>query len=161
MGFFQDTTNKEVNNSLWVEKYRPQKLEEYVGNEHLKQKVNDYLQSGDIPHLLFFGKAGTGKLANVEGLQGRLQFQENVQQGFEIESQKDAMERMQGDEGLGNMDLMKMMQMMGAPGAPAPTKDSDEPEGPEGPEDPESDECKKVATDVEPVETETTVVKEE
>tara|TARA_Y100000356_G_scaffold131178_1_gene134515 strand:+ start:179 stop:1129 length:951 start_codon:yes stop_codon:yes gene_type:complete len=61
MGFFQDTTNKEVNNSLWVEKYRPQKLEEYVGNEHLKQKVNDYLQSGDIPHLLFFGKAGTGK----------------------------------------------------------------------------------------------------
>lgn len=49
----------------------------------------------------FFGKAGTGKLANVEGLQGRLQFQENVQQGFEIESQKDAMERMQGDEGLG------------------------------------------------------------
>ena len=49
----------------------------------------------------FFGKAGTGKLANVEGLQGRLQFQENVQQGFEIESQKSAMERMQGDEGLG------------------------------------------------------------
>ena len=48
-----------------------------------------------------FGKAGTGKLANVEGLQGRLQFEENVQQGFEIESQKDAMERMQGDEGLG------------------------------------------------------------
>ena len=61
MGFFQDTTNKEVNNSLWVEKYRPQKLEEYVGNKHLKQKVSDYLQSGDIPHLLFFGKAGTGK----------------------------------------------------------------------------------------------------
>ena len=61
MGFFQDTTNKEVNNSLWVEKYRPQKLDEYVGNEHLKSKVKDYLTSGDIPHLLFFGKAGTGK----------------------------------------------------------------------------------------------------
>ena len=61
MGFFQDTTNKEVNNSLWVEKYRPHKLDEYVGNEHLKSKVKDYLTSGDIPHLLFFGKAGTGK----------------------------------------------------------------------------------------------------
>jgi len=61
MGFFQDTTNKEVNNSLLVEKYRPQKLDEYVGNEHLKSKVKDYLTSGDIPHLLFFGKAGTGK----------------------------------------------------------------------------------------------------
>ena len=61
MAFFEDTTNQEVNNSLWVEKYRPRKLTEYVGNEHLKQKVSDYLQSGDVPHLLFFGKAGTGK----------------------------------------------------------------------------------------------------
>ena len=61
MSFFEDTTNQEVNNSLWVEKYRPRKLTEYVGNEHLKQKVSDYLQSGDVPHLLFFGKAGTGK----------------------------------------------------------------------------------------------------
>jgi len=61
MGFFEDTTNQEINNSLWVEKYRPRKLTEYVGNEHLKQKVSDYLQSGDVPHLLFFGKAGTGK----------------------------------------------------------------------------------------------------
>ena len=61
MAFFEDTTNEEINNSLWVEKYRPRKLTEYVGNEHLKQKVSDYLQSGDVPHLLFFGKAGTGK----------------------------------------------------------------------------------------------------
>ena len=61
MGFFEDTTNQEVNNSLCVEKYRPRKLTEYVGNEHLKKKVSDYLQSGDVHHLLFFGKAGTGK----------------------------------------------------------------------------------------------------
>ena len=61
MAFFEDTSNQEINNSLWVEKYRPRKLTEYVGNEHLKQKVSDYLQSGDVPHLLFFGKAGTGK----------------------------------------------------------------------------------------------------
>jgi DNA polymerase III delta prime subunit len=61
MAFFEDKETEEVNNSLWVEKYRPQKLDEYVGNEHLKTKVADYLQSGDVPHLLFFGKAGTGK----------------------------------------------------------------------------------------------------
>ena len=61
MAFFEDNINETVNNSLWVEKYRPRKLDEYVGNEHLKQKVSDYLQSGDVPHLLFFGKAGTGK----------------------------------------------------------------------------------------------------
>lgn len=61
MAFFEDNTNEQVNNSLWVEKYRPKKLQDYVGNEHLKTKVADYLQSGEVPHLLFFGKAGTGK----------------------------------------------------------------------------------------------------
>ena len=47
--------------TLWVEKYRPQSLDTYIGNEHLKSKVNVYLESGDLPHLLLFGKAGTGK----------------------------------------------------------------------------------------------------
>ena len=47
--------------SLWVEKHRPSKLEDYVGNEHLKSKVEGYLETGDIPHLLLYGKAGTGK----------------------------------------------------------------------------------------------------
>ena len=63
MGFFEQTqdTETEVSNTLWTEKYRPKNLQEYVGNEHLKQKVADYLESGDVPHLLFFGKAGTGK----------------------------------------------------------------------------------------------------
>jgi len=63
MAFFEDnnTNESKVSNSLWVEKYRPSKLTEYVGNEHLKEKVSDYLQNGEIPHLLFFGKAGTGK----------------------------------------------------------------------------------------------------
>tara|TARA_B100000902_G_scaffold57613_1_gene64525 strand:- start:12741 stop:13664 length:924 start_codon:yes stop_codon:yes gene_type:complete len=51
-------TNK---HTLWVEKYRPTTLDTYIGNEHLKGKVEAYLESGDLPHLLLFGKAGTGK----------------------------------------------------------------------------------------------------
>jgi len=50
-----------VKHSLWVEKYRPTQLDNYIGNEHLKSKVSVYLESGDIPHLLLFGRAGTGK----------------------------------------------------------------------------------------------------
>ena len=46
---------------LWCEKYRPQNLDQYIGNQHLKDKVKRYLQSEDIPHLLLYGKAGTGK----------------------------------------------------------------------------------------------------
>ena len=51
----------EIKNSLWVEKYRPQSLDTYIGNEHLKSKVKLYLESGDLPHLLLYGRAGTGK----------------------------------------------------------------------------------------------------
>ena len=46
---------------LWVEKYRPDSLNTYIGNEHLKEKVKIYLESEDVPHLLLYGKAGTGK----------------------------------------------------------------------------------------------------
>ena len=50
-----------MSHSLWVEKYRPKDLSTYIGNEHLKEKVKVYLESEDVPHLLLFGKAGTGK----------------------------------------------------------------------------------------------------
>ena len=52
---------KNLSNTLWVEKYRPNNLDTYMGNEHLKDKVSAYLESGDLPHLLLYGKAGTGK----------------------------------------------------------------------------------------------------
>ena len=47
--------------TLWVEKYRPSTLDTYIGNDQLKSKVAVYLESGDLPHLLLYGKAGTGK----------------------------------------------------------------------------------------------------
>ena len=60
MSFFEQKEEM-VDNSLWVEKYRPTKLDDYVGNEHLKEKVSGYIESEDVPHLLLFGRAGTGK----------------------------------------------------------------------------------------------------
>jgi len=50
-----------VSNTLWVEKYRPSSIDTYIGNEHLLDKVSVYLESGDLPHLLLYGRAGTGK----------------------------------------------------------------------------------------------------
>jgi len=47
--------------TIWTEKYRPSSLDTYIGNEHIVEKVKIYLQNGDIPHLLFYGGAGTGK----------------------------------------------------------------------------------------------------
>lgn len=50
-----------MSNSLWVEKYRPDTLEGYVGNEHILEKVKIYIENEDVPHLLLYGVAGTGK----------------------------------------------------------------------------------------------------
>jgi DNA polymerase III delta prime subunit len=36
-------------------------MDTYIGNELLKSKVSIYIESGDLPHLLLYGRAGTGK----------------------------------------------------------------------------------------------------
>jgi len=51
--------NKE--HSLWVEKYRPTTLDNYVGNENIKKSISTYLNQNDIQNLIFYGPAGTGK----------------------------------------------------------------------------------------------------
>ena len=50
-----------MSNSLWVEKYRPSDLTDYIGSEGFIKNVTDYINQQDIPHLLLYGKAGTGK----------------------------------------------------------------------------------------------------
>ena len=47
--------------SLLVERYRPVTLENYVGNEHIKKSIQQYLSQNDIQNLIFYGPAGTGK----------------------------------------------------------------------------------------------------
>ena len=46
---------------IWNEKYRPTSLDSYIGNEHLKSKVSIFIETNDPPHLLFYGRSGTGK----------------------------------------------------------------------------------------------------
>ena len=48
-------------NTLWTELFRPSTLEGYIGNEHIIDKAKIWIEAGDVPHLLFYGSAGTGK----------------------------------------------------------------------------------------------------
>ena len=50
-----------TDHSLLVEKYRSKNLDEYVGNEHIKKSIQQYLDQGDIQNFIFQGPAGTGK----------------------------------------------------------------------------------------------------
>lgn len=46
---------------IWIEKYRPSKLEEVIGQKHVVKSLKAYIKSGSIPHMLFAGPAGVGK----------------------------------------------------------------------------------------------------
>lgn len=50
-----------IQNSIWTEKYRPQNLDEYIGNDDVKKKIKNWLDQGDVPSLLLYGSAGGGK----------------------------------------------------------------------------------------------------
>jgi replication factor C small subunit len=47
--------------TLWIEKYRSENLEQYIGNDAVKNRISDCIDKNDIPHFLFAGTAGTGK----------------------------------------------------------------------------------------------------
>ena len=47
--------------TLWVEKYRPDILEGYLGNDEFISNLTEWISKNDIPHLLLTGGAGTGK----------------------------------------------------------------------------------------------------
>jgi len=47
--------------TLWIEKFRSETLEQYIGNDAVKTRIADCISKNDIPHFLFAGSAGTGK----------------------------------------------------------------------------------------------------
>ena len=51
---------------IWIEKYRPQALDEIVGHEGITERLKQYIDQQDLPHLLFAGPAGTGKCLTGE-----------------------------------------------------------------------------------------------
>ena len=46
---------------IWIEKYRPKTLKEVVGQEEITARLQSYVKSKNLPHLMFAGPAGTGK----------------------------------------------------------------------------------------------------
>ena len=62
---------------LWVTKYRPTTIGEYVfRDEAQKSQVSSWLESKAIPHLLFSGAAGTGKTTLAKVLLNELEVDE-------------------------------------------------------------------------------------
>jgi replication factor C small subunit len=52
----------------WVEKYRPQTLDEVVGQEHIIPRLERYVKDKSMPNLMFTGPAGVGKTTTALAL---------------------------------------------------------------------------------------------
>jgi DNA polymerase III delta prime subunit len=48
-------------NGMWSEKYRPNKLEDLVLSDDDRMIMEKFIKNDEIPNLLFYGNAGTGK----------------------------------------------------------------------------------------------------
>lgn len=46
---------------IWIEKYRPRNLSEVAGQREIVERLQSYVKSRALPHLLFTGSAGVGK----------------------------------------------------------------------------------------------------
>ena len=53
---------------LWVEKYRPQKIDDCVLPDGLKKTFKEYVAQGELPNFLFTGTAGVGKTTVAKAL---------------------------------------------------------------------------------------------
>ena len=58
----------ENDNFLWVEKYRPHKIDDCILPDSLKSTFKKFLEQGEIPNLLLSGTAGTGKTTVARAL---------------------------------------------------------------------------------------------
>ena len=58
-------TKKSSQNLPWVEKYRPNALQELISHEDIINTIRKFIHEDKLPHLLFYGPPGTGKTSTI------------------------------------------------------------------------------------------------
>ena len=66
---------------IWLEKYRPQRLEDVVGQEAITERLQSYVDRDDLSHMLFAGPAGIGKTTSAIAIAKEL-YGENWEDNF-------------------------------------------------------------------------------
>ena len=74
---------------LWTEKYRPKSMTEIIGQDKFVRDARSWVVNGDMPNILLFGVAGTGKTAAAGALANDLLGDEKEENFFEINASDD------------------------------------------------------------------------
>ena len=67
---------------IWIEKYRPQTLEDIHGQEEIVERLQSYIDQDDVPHLLFSGPAGVGKTSASTAIAREIYGEDNWRGNF-------------------------------------------------------------------------------
>ncbi|KAM5458538.1 Subunit of heteropentameric Replication factor C (RF-C) [Microsporum audouinii] len=67
-------------NLPWVEKYRPDTLDDVSGHQDIIATINRFVESNRLPHLLLYGPPGTGKTSTILALARRIYGSKNMRQ---------------------------------------------------------------------------------
>ncbi|PYH87334.1 subunit of heteropentameric replication factor [Aspergillus ellipticus CBS 707.79] len=67
-------------NLPWVEKYRPNTLDDVSGHQDILATINKFVEANRLPHLLLYGPPGTGKTSTILALARRIYGTKNMRQ---------------------------------------------------------------------------------
>lgn len=71
-------------NQIWVDKYRPQKFSEIIGQKNYIKRIKSFIETKNLPHLLFAGVPGTGKTTTAHVIAKKL-YNKNALKGNFLE----------------------------------------------------------------------------
>jgi replication factor C small subunit len=67
-----------ISDSPWVEKYKPRKIDDVIGDPVMIGKFKEFIEKKDLQHLLFCGRPGTGKSTCAKLLANEITSENNV-----------------------------------------------------------------------------------
>ncbi len=67
---------------IWVDKYRPKRLNEIIGQDAFIKRIESFIKTKNLPHLLFAGAPGTGKTTTALVIANEIYGENSVKGNF-------------------------------------------------------------------------------